>query len=174
MAKNRLRSERARRRQQRRRTQQIALAVVALVIVALLAINFWPDQTAGVDPESGFALGLSDAEVITTASGLQYQDEVVGTGAEAAAGNTVTVHYTGWLTDGTKFDSSVDRVQPFSFPLGAGRVIQGWDEGVAGMKVGGVRILSIPSDLGYGPNGAPPTIPGGATLIFQVELLDVE
>ncbi len=174
MSKSSFRSERAKRRQQRRRTQQIALAVIAVVIIAILAINLWPSSPDAAGIGGDFALGLSDAEIITTNSGLQYQDEVVGDGAEALPGSTVSVHYTGWLTDGTKFDSSVDRGQPFSFPLGAGRVIQGWDEGVAGMRVGGVRILTIPSDLGYGPNGYPPEIPGGATLIFQVELLEVQ
>ncbi len=109
----------------------------------------------------------------TTASGLQYWEIAVGTGATAVAGKTVKVHYTGWLTDGKKFDSSVDRGQPFSFPLGGGQVIKGWDEGVAGMKVGGKRQLRIPPDLGYGPRGAGGVIPPNATLIFDVELLEV-
>jgi FKBP-type peptidyl-prolyl cis-trans isomerase len=108
---------------------------------------------------------------VTTASGLQYIDLVIGTGATAEAGQTVTVHYTGWLENGKKFDSSVDRGQPFSFPLGAGRVIKGWDEGVKGMKVGGKRKLTIPSKLGYGAQGAGGVIPPHATLIFDVELL---
>lgn len=110
---------------------------------------------------------------VTTSSGLKYIDQVVGTGDLAVAGKTTTVHYTGWLTTGQKFDSSVDRGQPFSFPLGAGRVIKGWDEGVQGMKVGGKRKLTIPSDLGYGPRGAGGVIPPNATLIFDVELLGV-
>ena len=110
---------------------------------------------------------------ITTDSGLKYVDLVAGTGREAAAGNLVTVHYTGWLTNGKKFDSSVDRSEPFSFPLGAGRVIKGWDEGVAGMKVGGKRKLTIPSQLGYGARGAGGVIPPNATLVFDVELLEV-
>jgi FKBP-type peptidyl-prolyl cis-trans isomerase len=109
----------------------------------------------------------------TTTSGLQYWNIVVGTGATATAGKTVKVHYTGWLTDGKKFDSSVDRGQPFEFPLGAGRVIKGWDEGVAGMKVGGKRQLRIPPELGYGGRGAGGVIPPNATLIFDVELIDV-
>jgi FKBP-type peptidyl-prolyl cis-trans isomerase len=109
----------------------------------------------------------------TTASGLQYWDIAVGTGTTAVAGKTVKVHYTGWLTDGKKFDSSVDRGQPFSFPLGGGQVIKGWDEGVAGMKIGGKRQLRIPPDLGYGPRGAGGVIPPNATLIFDVELLEV-
>jgi FKBP-type peptidyl-prolyl cis-trans isomerase len=109
----------------------------------------------------------------TTASGLKYVDQVIGTGELAVAGKTTTVHYTGRLENGTKFDSSVDRGQPFSFPLGAGRVIKGWDEGVQGMKVGGKRKLTIPSDLGYGARGAGGVIPPNATLIFDVELLGV-
>lgn len=102
---------------------------------------------------------------------LIIEDLVVGTGAEATAGQNVQVHYTGWLTDGTKFDSSVDRGQPFVFPLGGGRVIQGWDQGVAGMKIGGKRKLTIPPSLGYGARGAGGVIPPNATLVFEVELL---
>jgi FKBP-type peptidyl-prolyl cis-trans isomerase FkpA len=110
---------------------------------------------------------------VTLADGLKYTDDQVGTGAEATAGKTAVVHYTGWLSDGTKFDSSKDRGQPFSFPLGGGRVIKGWDEGVVGMKVGGKRTLIIPPELGYGARGAPGAIPPNATLKFEVELLDV-
>lgn len=105
---------------------------------------------------------------------LQIDDLQVGTGAEAQSGQRVTVHYVGTLTDGSKFDSSRDRDEPFSFPLGGGRVIKGWDQGVAGMKVGGKRKLTIPPELGYGPMGYPPVIPGNATLVFEVELLDVK
>jgi FKBP-type peptidyl-prolyl cis-trans isomerase len=114
-----------------------------------------------------------NAQEVSTPSGLKYVDQVVGTGDVAVAGKNATVHYTGWLENGKKFDSSVDRGQPFSFPLGAGRVIKGWDEGVQGMKVGGKRKLTIPSDLGYGPRGAGGVIPPNATLIFDVELLGV-
>lgn len=110
---------------------------------------------------------------VTTPSGLKYVDQVVGTGEVAIAGKTANVHYTGWLENGKKFDSSVDRGQPFSFPLGAGRVIKGWDEGVQGMKVGGKRKLTIPSDLGYGSRGAGGVIPPNATLVFDVELLGI-
>ena len=110
---------------------------------------------------------------VTTASGLKYEDLKEGTGAEAKAGQTVSVHYTGWLTDGQKFDSSKDRNDPFSFRLGRGQVIAGWDEGVQGMKVGGVRKLTIPPQLGYGVRGAGGVIPPNATLVFEVELLDV-
>ncbi|MGZ4866022.1 MAG: FKBP-type peptidyl-prolyl cis-trans isomerase [Candidatus Angelobacter sp.] len=105
---------------------------------------------------------------------MEYWEIKKGTGALAQAGKKVSVHYTGWLTDGKKFDSSVDRGEPFSFNLGAGMVIKGWDEGVAGMKVGGKRQLRIPSDLAYGPNGRPPVIPPAATLIFDVELLGIQ
>ncbi len=104
---------------------------------------------------------------------LEIVDEVVGEGAEAKRGDRVTVHYTGWLTDGTKFDSSRDRDQPFQFMLGMGMVIAGWDQGVAGMKVGGQRTLIIPAELGYGARGAGGVIPPNATLVFDVELLGV-
>jgi FKBP-type peptidyl-prolyl cis-trans isomerase len=112
-------------------------------------------------------------DLTTTASGLQYADVTVGTGAEATARTRVQVHYTGELTDGTKFDSSRDRGEPFDFVLGVGQVIRGWDEGVSGMKVGGRRILVIPSELGYGPRGAGGVIPPNATLVFDVELVGV-
>ena len=111
---------------------------------------------------------------ITTASGLVIEDLAEGEGDAAAAGSTVTVHYTGWLTDGAKFDSSKDRNQPFDFPLGARHVIAGWDEGVQGMKVGGTRKLTIPPNLGYGARGAGGVIPPNATLVFEVELLAIE
>jgi FKBP-type peptidyl-prolyl cis-trans isomerase FkpA len=105
--------------------------------------------------------------------GLEIQDLKVGDGAEAVKGKKVSVHYTGWLTNGTKFDSSKDRGDPFEFPLGGGRVIKGWDEGVQGMKVGGKRKLTIPPGLGYGARGAGGVIPPNATLVFEVELLGV-
>jgi FKBP-type peptidyl-prolyl cis-trans isomerase len=110
---------------------------------------------------------------VTTESGLKYEDLVQGDGAEATAGKRVSVHYTGWLTDGSKFDSSVDRNSPFQFSLGAGMVIRGWDEGVQGMKIGGKRKLTIPPELGYGERGAGGVIPPNATLVFDVELLEV-
>jgi len=117
--------------------------------------------------------GTMAAEEITTPSGLKYVELAVGEGEAAKAGDRVQVHYTGWLLDGTKFDSSVDRGQPFPFLLGAGRVIRGWDEGVAGMKPGGKRKLVIPPDLGYGARGAAGVIPPNATLVFEVELLKI-
>jgi FKBP-type peptidyl-prolyl cis-trans isomerase FkpA len=104
---------------------------------------------------------------------LQIEELKVGTGASANAGHKVEVHYTGWLTDGTKFDSSLDRGEPFRFVLGKGQVIKGWDKGVQGMKVGGKRKLTVPSDLGYGERGFPGAIPPHATLVFEVELLNV-
>jgi FKBP-type peptidyl-prolyl cis-trans isomerase len=110
---------------------------------------------------------------VTTASGLKYIDEKEGSGQEAKSGDVVTVHYTGWLKDGTKFDSSRDRPTPFTFRLGGGQVIKGWDEGVAGMKIGGKRTLIIPPALGYGQRGAAGVIPPNAELKFDVELLKV-
>ena len=104
---------------------------------------------------------------------LKVEDLKVGSGLEAKPGASVKVHYTGWLTDGKKFDSSLDRKEPFVFPLGAGQVIRGWDQGVVGMKVGGKRKLTIPPSLGYGAAGAPGAIPGDSTLVFEIELLDV-
>jgi peptidylprolyl isomerase len=111
---------------------------------------------------------------ITTASGLKYTDEVIGTGATPQKGQTVTVHYTGTLLNGKKFDSSVDRGVPADFKIGIGTVIKGWDEGLMTMKVGGKRHLVIPPNLGYGPAGRPPDIPGNSTLVFDVELLGVK
>jgi FKBP-type peptidyl-prolyl cis-trans isomerase len=122
-------------------------------------------------PDGGFTERKVMSDITTTASGLVYEEITVGAGAEAAHGLRVTVHYTGWLTDGTKFDSSKDRDDPFEFHLGQGQVIAGWDEGVAGMRVGGTRKLTIPPQLGYGARGAGGVIPPHATLVFEVELL---
>ena len=115
-----------------------------------------------------------DEQVIQTATGLEYVEIVEGTGASPKPGETVSVHYTGWLKSGQKFDSSVDRGEPFAFPIGKGRVIKGWDEGVGTMQVGGKRKLIIPAHLGYGERGAGSVIRPGATLIFEVELLGVQ
>jgi FKBP-type peptidyl-prolyl cis-trans isomerase FkpA len=139
-----------------------------MFVIALLAATVvgYPAPKDRKDPKD------RGHNMITTASGLQYEDGVVGTGAEAVAGKTVEVHYTGKLADGTQFDSSVGR-KPFSFKLGAGMVIKGWDEGVAGMKIGGKRKLVIPANLGYGARGAGGAIPPNAVLHFDVELLKV-
>ena len=116
---------------------------------------------------------VSESDYTTTKSGLQYCDLVVGDGEAATRGQSATVHYTGWLTSGKQFDSSVGRNKPFTFPVGKRKVIKGWDEGVVGMKVGGQRQLKVPPELGYGLRGSPPVIPKNATLIFEVELLSV-
>jgi FKBP-type peptidyl-prolyl cis-trans isomerase FkpA len=151
--------------------RDLKTAAARLLVLATLLLGV--ACTAPAAAPSASAPGPTPAEV-TLADGLKYTDEQVGTGAEAQPGKTAVVHYTGWLMDGTKFDSSRDRNQPFSFPLGAGRVIKGWDEGVAGMKVGGKRTLIVPPDLGYGARGAGGVIPPNATLKFEVELLDVK
>jgi FKBP-type peptidyl-prolyl cis-trans isomerase len=141
----------------------------ALVLIAVLLLA----TTACASPAAGGAAPNASAKEITMPDGLKYTDDQIGTGDEAVPGKTVSVHYTGWLENGTKFDSSRDRGQAFQFPLGGGRVIKGWDEGVAGMKVGGKRTLTIPPDLGYGARGAGGVIPPNATLKFEVELLEV-
>lgn len=134
----------------------------------------WVVVTCGLFFMQGLSTVLgADPESVKTFSGLQYVDLVTGDGREAHVGETAFVHYTGWLEDGTKFDSSVDRGEPFSFRLGAGRVIKGWDEGVVGMRIGTKRKLIIPPHLGYGSRGAGRIIPPNATLIFEVELLDL-
>ncbi len=147
--------------------------IVIPLALALAACG--SDKTTEPLTNDDFASELNvnlDAMTKTT-SGLYIQDLTVGTGDEATSGATVTVHDEGWLSNGTKFDSSRDRGEPWDFLLGAGRVIPGWDEGVAGMRVGGFRKLVIPPQLGYGVGGAPPTIPGNATLVFDIELLEV-
>jgi peptidylprolyl isomerase len=142
------------------------ILVVAVLALIAAAVGVWAQaNTAAPTKVTGNGT--------TTRSGLQYWDIKAGTGDAAVAGKPVRVHYTGWLTDGKKFDSSVDRGQPFTFKLGAGEVIPGWDEGVSGMKVGGKRQLKIPAKLGYGDRGAGGVIPPNATLIFDVELLGV-
>ena len=145
----------------------LSAAVAALVLVSLTAPS----------PMAGAADG-AQGKMSELPSGLKYTDTTVGTGTEAAKGHKVSVHYTGWLykdgAKGAKFDSSLDRGQPFGFALGAGQVIRGWDEGVAGMKVGGKRTLIIPPELGYGARGAGGVIPPNATLMFDVELLGVQ
>ena len=140
----------------------LVIAGVCLAVAAVLWIVFSSQGTGGGG--GGF---------VTLPSGLKYQDIVVGKGKEAKVSDAVQVHYTGKLANGTKFDSSLDRGEPFTFTLGEGQVIKGWDQGVAGMKVGGKRKLVIPSELGYGPKGAGKSIPPDAELHFEVELLRV-
>jgi FKBP-type peptidyl-prolyl cis-trans isomerase FkpA len=143
---------------------RILAAFALAVFINGLAVG----QRANLDPAK------VSGPPVKTASGLEYWDIKQGNGAEAKPGNKVTVHYTGWLKNGVKFDSSIDRHKPFEFELGAGTVIKGWDEGVAGMKVGGKRQLRIPPKLGYGKEGAGALIPPNSTLIFDIELLQVQ
>jgi FKBP-type peptidyl-prolyl cis-trans isomerase len=153
---------------------------IVLTLFAILVVVFGcgssekPSAPGATSTPSTSGPMKVNGQPTTTASGLQYWDIVVGTGATATPGSAVKVHYSGFLTNGQKFDSSRDRGEPFSFPLGAGQVIKGWDEGVAGMKVGGQRQLRISPALGYGAAGAPGAIPPNATLIFDVELLEVD
>lgn len=141
---------------------------IAIVVVLVGSIGLYFFLGRGSSGASG---GGSE---VTTPSGLRYVDEVVGTGPSPTKGHQVTVNYVGTLENGTKFDSSYDRNQPFSFAIGTGGVINGWDEGVMTMKVGGKRKLIIPPNLGYGSRGMPPKIPGNSTLVFEVELLSVQ
>lgn len=171
MAKNSIREARRAARAARIRRQRFLLGLAVILIVAVSAFLafkaiYKPKPSATQSPGSG-------ANQVVTQSGLKYEDIVVGTGPAAKAGDTVSVHYTGTLEDGTKFDSSVDRGTPFEFTLGQGKVIAGWDEGIQGMQVGGKRKLTIPPALGYGAGGYPPVIPANATLIFDVELLSI-
>ena len=156
------------------------LCLIALFSFAACGDDDAPseDTEAGAPGEAEGADEETDAgecsEGVTTESGLQIEDIECGEGDEAASGQLVSVHYVGTLEDGTQFDSSRERGEPFQFPLGGGQVIQGWDEGVVGMKIGGLRKLTIPPDLGYGKAGAGGVIPPDATLIFEIELLGVE
>jgi FKBP-type peptidyl-prolyl cis-trans isomerase FkpA len=160
-----------------------ALVLALAVLGTACSQSEAPKQDQATAPQSSPAATTATAstqptiaaptQTGATVTELQKEDSKIGTGDEAVAGKRVTVHYTGWLTDGTKFDSSKDRGQPFTFQLGGGQVIKGWDQGVAGMKVGGIRKLTIPPDLGYGARGAGGVIPPNATLVFEVELLGV-
>ena len=158
----------------------IILLMAAALLVMACRNGSTPTQAHIVAPigeegSLGEGVGGADLEGKTTitSSGLKYRDLVVGTGEAAVAGMTAVVHYTGWLSDGTMFDSSLDRGVPFEFTLGAGRVIRGWDEGVPTMKIGGIRELIIPPDLGYGELGAGGVIPPDATLRFEIKLLEL-
>lgn len=150
--------------------EKMMLVGLAILFVNMMLMGCGESNPVPANQNPG---ATSQPATIKTNSGLEYIDIKVGTGAVAVAGKNVSVHYTGWLTNGTKFDSSVDRGQPFQFPLGMGRVIRGWDEGVAGMKVGGKRKLIIPPNLGYGERDMG-VIPPNSTLIFEVELLGVK
>jgi len=154
---------------------------ILLAGMCLAACNSGPKQTtetaeptAAGAPAAPGAAAPAAVDEVTTASGLKYVDLKIGDGASPSPGQVCVVHYTGWLTDGKKFDSSVDRGRPFEFPVGRGRVIKGWDEAVATMKVGGKRKLTIPPELGYGARGAGAAIPPNAVLIFEVELLSLK
>ena len=165
----------------RRRLSQAAFAtcVLAAAVLAIGCSSATDEASQETSPAATAASSQPTTSAAPTGSteevtGLKIEDLVVGTGAAAKAGDQVSVHYTGWLTDGTKFDSSLDRGEPFAFTLGQGQVIEGWDKGVEGMKVGGKRKLTIPSDMAYGAQGAGDVIPPNAVLVFEVELLAVK
>lgn len=143
----------------------------AAILLLILAVGC--DQGEKMSVSSDQPRKIADSEFVETSTGLKYSEIKAGSGETAKSGDLVSVHYSGWLTDGKRFDSSVLRQKPFSFPLGQGQVIAGWDEGVAGMHIGGIRQLIIPPDLGYGERGAGGAIPPGATLVFEVELLEI-
>ena len=166
-------SARERRRAEERRNRNIWIGVIIALLVVIIGYFIYQNRRPSEQAVQGPPAVDSNVETVTTASGLQYQDTSPGSGAEVKAGDTVSVHYTGWLTDGTKFDSSLDRDKPFQLQVGAGGVIQGWDEGLVGMKVGGERRLTIPAALAYGEAGSPPVIPPNATLIFDIKLLEI-
>jgi hypothetical protein len=178
MTKAALRQQRRSQRIARRNRQRTIIGIIIALIVILVGFLAFRDYTSKSET---YPIGTLDstppvpsASAVTTASGLIYEDLKVGDGATAASGNTVSVNYTGWLADGTKFDSSLDRGQPFEFTLGAGNVIAGWDEGVKGMRVNGTRLLVIPPSLAYGTSGNPPQIPPDATLTFEVQLVGIK
>lgn len=162
------RSERAQKRAIKQRNQRIGVAVFLLIVIAAIAYLAFGDQIFSNRSST------SEIEWTATASGLKIHDAQLGTGNPVAVGDTVSVHYTGYLLDGSKFDSSFDRNAPFEFTVGSGGVIPGWEEGLVGMQVGGKRNLLIPPELAYGTQGYPPVIPGNATLRFEIELLEIQ
>jgi FKBP-type peptidyl-prolyl cis-trans isomerase len=170
--KNALRESRRVQRAARRRKQQIFAGTIFGVAILAIALLAFPSISARLNPAPAETPAAASGSQVTTASGLIYDDLVPGTGSAAQSGDTVSVHYTGTLTNGSKFDSSLDRGTPLEFQLGAGEVIRGWDEGVAGMLVGGKRKLIIPAELGYGSQSVG-SIPANSTLIFEVELLEI-
>lgn len=178
MSKAALREQRRAERIARRNRQRTIIGVIAFLVIVLIAFLVYRDYSLR---NQSYPIGTLDsspptlsANAVTTASGLQYEELKVGDGATAKTGDAVTVNYTGWLTDGTKFDSSIDRSQTFDFTIGAGSVIAGWEEGVVGMRVNGTRLLVIPPELGYGATGSGATIPPNATLIFEVQLVAIK
>jgi FKBP-type peptidyl-prolyl cis-trans isomerase len=190
MTKAALREQRRAERIARRNRQRAILAAIIILAVAVVAFlvirdyinksNAAATPTPSSSSNGSYPIGTLDstppapsANAVTTASGLVYEDLQVGDGAVAKAGDTVSVNYTGWLEDGTKFDSSLDRGQTFDFALGSGQVIPGWDEGVQGMQVNGTRLLVIPPTLGYGSQANGP-IPANSTLIFEVQLVGIQ
>ena len=172
MSKNSIREARRAARAARLRRQRLMLGLSGILVLAVIAFFAIRALTDNSEPTSTQSPG-SGANQVVTQSGLKYEDLSVGTGPAAKVGDTVAVHYTGTLEDGTMFDSSVDSGNPLEFTLGQGRVIAGWEEGIQGMQVGGKRKLTIPPDLGYGASGYPPVIPPNATLIFDVELVSI-
>ncbi len=157
-----------------RATMRLLVSLMAVFALLLLGgCGGEPEATVPQDPIQQEPAAPQEAPQAEEVEELQIEDLEAGEGPEAKSGDTVDVHYTGWLTDGTKFDSSLDRGQPFSFTIGQGRVIPGWDQGVPGMQVGGKRKLTIPPHMGYGERGAPPAIPPNSTLVFEVELLAI-
>jgi len=178
MTKAALREQRRADRIARRNRQRMILGGIGLLLIVLIAFLVYRDYSVKSKP---YPIGYLDsappapsAKAVTTASGLTYEDLQVGDGATAKAGDTVSVNYTGWLADGTKFDSSLDRGQPTDFAIGVGQVIAGWDEGVVGMRVNGTRLLVIPPTLGYGSAGYGTSIPANAILTFEVQLVAIK
>jgi hypothetical protein len=180
MSKAALREQRRAQRIARRNRQRTIIGVIVFLVVVVIGYLVYRDYSSRSQTQA-YPIGTLDstppapsANAVTTASGLKYEDLQVGDGATAKTGDSVSVNYTGWLQDGTKFDSSLDRGQAFDFTLGAGEVIPGWDEGVVGMNVNGTRLLVIPPSLAYGSSGSGSTIPPDATLTFEVQLVAIK